>query len=259
VKQLGSHAFSLRALHSVSGVVPLALIMLLQVWTHAKALDGRAAHADALRVTSELPLFWHALVLVPLVFHALYGVGLAARPQYNVGRYPHSRNWMFTMQRVSGVLALLFVTFHLANFWLPMRLGELDASQLPELLVAQLSASSGSVPWTALAYLVGFGACAFHLATGLWTFSIRWGLTPSRTAQSRAGLVFALVGVAMFGAGAMTITHLATGWPVGEPDAGASEAVTCEGPSGPGATAAAARSSAQPATAAPAPSATTTP
>lgn len=203
----------LRALHSLSGVLPVGLFMLLQLWTHAKALDGAEAHQDAMRSMSGLPSapLWEALILVPLAFHAIYGVVLAARPRYNVGRYPFSHNWMFTLQRFGGLLALLFITFHMASFWLQTRLGRVDVADLHELMVARLSATSMGVPWMAVGYIVGLGACAFHFATGLWTFCVRWGLTHTRAARSRLGFAVAVFGLGVFLFGARTIIHLATG------------------------------------------------
>jgi succinate dehydrogenase / fumarate reductase cytochrome b subunit len=59
-------------------------------------------------------------------------------------------------------------------------------------------------------YGIGILACVFHLANGLWTMGITWGLWTSDTSQRRAnwlctfaGLALAVVGLAAL-AGAVT-------------------------------------------------------
>jgi succinate dehydrogenase / fumarate reductase cytochrome b subunit len=48
--------------------------------------------------------------------------------------------------------------------------------------------------WPAF-YLVGVLACVYHLANGLWTAGITWGLWISPMAQARASRVCAAIGV----------------------------------------------------------------
>jgi succinate dehydrogenase / fumarate reductase cytochrome b subunit len=60
--------------------------------------------------------------------------------------------------------------------------------------------------WVAL-YLIGILACVYHLANGIWTMGITWGVWISPQAQKRAlricgafGVLLAIVGVgALFG------------------------------------------------------------
>ena len=47
--------------------------------------------------------------------------------------------------------------------------------------------------WPAF-YLVGMLACVYHLANGLWTSGITWGLWISPTAQARASKLCTAVG-----------------------------------------------------------------
>ena len=47
--------------------------------------------------------------------------------------------------------------------------------------------------WPAF-YLVGMLACVYHLANGLWTSGITWGLWISPTAQARASKLCTVVG-----------------------------------------------------------------
>jgi succinate dehydrogenase/fumarate reductase cytochrome b subunit (b558 family) len=199
----------LRALHSLSGIVPVGVFMLAELWTYAKALGGPEQFRAALG--QRWSLGWQLLILVPLAYHAAYGLVLAFRTRPTVGRYPYSRNWTYTLQRVTGVLALVFLVWHLGTVWLPAQRG-LGPAELHPLLVARLSSTGGGgVPWTALGYALGLGACAFHLGVGVETFAIRWGLAPGRRARTAWGAAGALVGLSTLALGGVTVFWLATG------------------------------------------------
>src|SRR5690606_37518247 len=130
---------------------------------------------------------WHVLVLAPLAFHAGYGIVLAMRPRYNVGRYPLSSNWTYTLLRLSGLFVLGFVLLHMALFWLPQLRGELGPGEMHAALTRRLSSTVASIPLIGLGYLLGLGASVFHLTAGLWNFAARWGLTRSRRGRARLG------------------------------------------------------------------------
>jgi succinate dehydrogenase/fumarate reductase cytochrome b subunit (b558 family) len=212
-------AWVLRALHSLTGLVPVAVFMLAELWTYAKALDGPDALAAALERRAGLG--WQLAVLVPLAYHAAFGLVLALRTRYSVRRYPSSRNWTYTLQRVTGILAFAFIAWHMGRFWLPLQRGTLGPAEVhPRLVEALSSTGAGGVPWTALGYALGLGACAFHLGVGVETFAIRWGLAPSRRAQTIAGIGGVLVGLGTLALGGVTLVYLATGHRlVGEPPA----------------------------------------
>jgi succinate dehydrogenase / fumarate reductase cytochrome b subunit len=46
-------------------------------------------------------------------------------------------------------------------------------------------------------YAVGLAACVFHLANGIWTMGITWGVWTSPGAQMRAGVACAAIGVGL--------------------------------------------------------------
>jgi succinate dehydrogenase / fumarate reductase cytochrome b subunit len=46
-------------------------------------------------------------------------------------------------------------------------------------------------------YAVGILSCVYHLANGIWTFGITWGIWISPAAQKRASLVCAGFGVVL--------------------------------------------------------------
>ncbi|HSN96751.1 MAG TPA: hypothetical protein VLS89_00590 [Candidatus Nanopelagicales bacterium] len=207
-------AFLLRKLHSLSGVIPVGGFMLFHLWTNAKALQGQERYDEAVAEISGMPyvpVLEIGLILLPLAFHAIYGVWLALGAKSNVGKYPYSRNWMYTLQRVTGIVAFGFIVFHLYEYWLPKWTGQMTPAEFYPALCANMSATRGPVPVTGLVYLIGIAASVFHFANGLWGFCFSWGITASRRAQATAAWVFGILGLLIFLLGANTTIYFATG------------------------------------------------
>jgi succinate dehydrogenase/fumarate reductase cytochrome b subunit (b558 family) len=209
-----SRAFVLRKLHSLSGVVPVGVFLVEHLWTNAKALGGQAPFDRAvaeIQSIPALPVVEIFGIFLPLAFHAGYGVAIALASKANVGRYPYARNWLYTLQRVTGLVALVFIAWHLYEYRVQKWLFGMQGTAFYSVLSSHLSATAWSVPWMALAYLVGIGATVFHFANGLWGFSASWGITVSRPAQQRAAWVCGVIGAALFVLGANTVIYFATG------------------------------------------------
>jgi succinate dehydrogenase/fumarate reductase cytochrome b subunit (b558 family) len=206
--------FWLKKLHSLSGVVPLGVFLVHHLWTSGRALAGQAEFDEAVRDLQRTPylaVLEMTLVILPLTFHGLYGVLLSLEGRANVGAYPFNRNWMYVAQRLTGLLALVFVVWHLGDFWFARWTGRLSARDFYPVLCERLSTTSHGVPLIALAYILGIAATVFHFANGLWGFCTSWGITPSRRSQRISATVFGLAGVAMFLLGANTAIYFATG------------------------------------------------
>jgi succinate dehydrogenase / fumarate reductase cytochrome b subunit len=58
-------------------------------------------------------------------------------------------------------------------------------------------------------YVIGVTACVYHLANGIWTMGITWGVWTSTAAQRKAGWVCSAFGVALLavGLGALVGMH----------------------------------------------------
>jgi succinate dehydrogenase / fumarate reductase cytochrome b subunit len=59
-------------------------------------------------------------------------------------------------------------------------------------------------------YMLGVSLLVFHLANGLWTAAITWGLTVSEAAQKRWGQVCAVIGVGLMLAAWSAVIGFAT-------------------------------------------------
>lgn len=206
--------FFLRRLHSISGVLPIGVFVVLHLGTQSRALTGQAGFDEGVKTRAAMPyvlIFEIAFVVLPLLFHALYGVKLSFEGKPTVGRYPAQRNWMHLAQRITGMLAFAFIVWHMSEYWVPRVTGKLDPAMFYPLLVKNLSATRFGLPLAALGYVFGIAACVFHLANGLWGFCLTWGLTVTVRAQRVAATVFGLLGLLLFVIGANTAIYFATG------------------------------------------------
>jgi len=206
--------FVLRKLHSLSGVVPVGVFLVEHLWTNATALRSQQAFDEAVDTIQRLPFLPFIEIfgiMLPLAFHALYGLVLMRESQPNVARYPYGRNWLYVMQRVTGVLTLLFIGWHLYEYRVQKWLFGMSTSSFYPTLAAHLSSTWQGLPVLAIVYILGVAAAVFHFCNGLWGFTASWGVTTSRRAQMRVGVLAGIVGVVLFVLGESTVLYFATG------------------------------------------------
>jgi succinate dehydrogenase/fumarate reductase cytochrome b subunit (b558 family) len=204
----------LRKVHSLTGVVPVGVFFVLHLWTNAKAVQGQASFDAAVSDINHLPylpLIEVVGIFLPLAFHALYGIKLAFESRPNVAHYGFTRNWMYTLQRVTGIVTFAFIIYHLGEFRVPKLMGTMTPDAFYPTLLSRLSTTVVGIPFVALGYLAGVAAASWHFANGLWGFCFSWGLTVSRRSQRLSAGVFGVVGVAIFLLGANSTIYFATG------------------------------------------------
>jgi succinate dehydrogenase/fumarate reductase cytochrome b subunit (b558 family) len=204
----------LKKLHSLSGLVPVGVFFVEHLWTNSKALQGEGAftHAVAdIQALPYLPLIEIFGIFLPLAFHAVYGVVLALSSKPNVRSYSYGRNWLYLLQRISGLVTFVFIGFHLYEYRIQKWLFGMRTEAFYDTLSAHLSSTAASVPWVAIFYLLGLSAASFHFANGLWGFLFSWGVTVTRASQRRSGYACAALGIALFLLGANTVLYFATG------------------------------------------------
>ncbi len=182
--------FWLRRLHSLSGIVPIGGFLAFHLYENYTATRGPDAYNKMTRTLQELPFavpMEIAIIIVPLLFHGIYGLFVTSTAKPNVISSPYVRNWMYFLQRVTGVIVFAFILFHL---W-TTRLVQLQDHESLDLF-RQVQAAVAN-PWIYAFYLAGILSATFHLANGVWSFSIVWGLTIGPKAQRRMLYVSAAV------------------------------------------------------------------
>ena len=115
------------------------------------------------------------IIYIPLMFHAFYGVYIAFTAKSNVKRYGTFRNWMFMLQRITGVFLVIFIAWHIYQTRIQKALGaDVDYDMMADILAN---------PFMVAFYIAGVIAATFHLANGLWSFLVTWGITQSPRSQ----------------------------------------------------------------------------
>jgi succinate dehydrogenase / fumarate reductase, cytochrome b subunit len=182
-----------RKLHSLLGIVPVGLFLLehLTVNSLAAGPGGARAFDAAVRFLRGLPYLLAIellFIFFPMVFHGIYGLIITAGAGWNTASYNLWRNWMYLIQRISGVITFIFVTAHL---W-TLRIASLINPEVHvnfALMRAQLL-----TPWIMAFYIIGVLAAIFHLANGLWNFCITWGITVGPKSQRACAWICAALG-----------------------------------------------------------------
>lgn len=218
----GKYYFLLRRLHSLTGIVPIGAFLVAHLLTNSSVVWGLlnrnvypGRHAGASTYQHEVN-FIHSLpflllievvgLWIPIAFHAALGVYYATQGRGNTAYYPYQANWRYSLQRISGYVGLLFIFYHVATLrwgWTWLVPGgvewraEFAASTMAQVLRGGAGSISLAAAVVAIFYMVGVTLLVFHLANGLWTAAITWGLTVTATAQRRWGQVCFGFGVVM--------------------------------------------------------------
>ncbi len=203
------HEFLLRRLHSLSGLIPVGAFMCVHLLVNATVLDSPATFQKNVYSIHGLgvllPIVEWTFIFIPILFHAIFGVIIIRSGVSNSGTYSYGRNVRYTLQRVSGMIAFAFIMWHVFHMhgWFH---GEAWLASIQKLAGAQFepynAASSAAAALKAslivqILYAVGILACVFHLANGMWTMGITWGLWISDAAQTRAADVCTAFGIGL--------------------------------------------------------------
>ena len=182
--------FALRRIHSLSGIVPIGLYVLVHLGINAFAASGPETYnqvAEFLEslpylIAIEVPFIW-----LPILYHSGYGIYIHATGKPNPFQYAYANNWLFWLQRWSGIVTLVFIGWH---FW-QTRLANYIYGRPIEF---QMMADIFSDPRWVGFYAVGLVAVSYHLANGLRTFLLTWGGVVGDGARRRISVVCAVFG-----------------------------------------------------------------
>ncbi|KFZ42445.1 succinate dehydrogenase cytochrome b558 subunit [Anoxybacillus sp. KU2-6(11)] len=170
--------FFYRRLHSLLGVIPVGLFLTQHLVVNHFATRGADAFNKAAAFMEQLPFRYFLeifVIFLPLLFHAIYGLYIAFTAQNNVSRYGYFRNWMFMLQRLTGIITLIFVVWHV---W-ETRVQAAFGAEVNYDMMANIVAN----PFMLAFYIVGIVSAVFHFANGLWSFFVSWGITVTPRSQ----------------------------------------------------------------------------
>lgn len=174
--------FYSRKLHSLLGVIPLGFFILEHMITNFAAVEGGSqGFKEAVALLNSLPLVLALEIFgiwLPLLYHGVYGLYIAFQAKPNNGRFPTERNLRYLLQRISGVIVLVFVIWHLWETRVQVALGNVTHEELGGVMHSIVTQ-----PVFFLLYLIAVVAASFHFANGLWSFMVSWGITVGPRAQ----------------------------------------------------------------------------
>ena len=118
----------------------------------------------------------------------------------NVTAYPWTGNWLYTSQRWTGIVALIYMVQHTYHL-------RFTGVHLPTHPMQSFAKVQGEFqnPWMVLFYAAGIIAASWHFSYGLWLFAAKWGITTGERARRRFGYIcLALaLGLILIGAASM--------------------------------------------------------
>jgi succinate dehydrogenase / fumarate reductase cytochrome b subunit len=127
-------------------------------------------------------------------------------------QYTHLENWRYILQRVTGIIAMFYIAYHIWQF---KTVHDLDFNYIAKTLAGAQTIpglplipiiNPFSVYWF---YLVSLLCINYHFANGLFGFCITWGITIGRRSQKAVSLFGVLMFIVLSVMGILTINHLA--------------------------------------------------
>ena len=189
----GPTHFLLRRLHSLTGIL-FGGYIIVHLLVNATLAEGFREGQDS-TIYQQQVVKIHALpflllvewtfIYLPILYHTFYGLWLTFAGQPNVAQYPYAKNVFYFFQRLSALLLVAFIFFHVTamkGWWSPGL--KFDPTHATETTINHMTAS-WFIGW--FVYPLGILAACYHLANGFWTAAISWGLTISAGAQRRWG------------------------------------------------------------------------
>lgn len=204
---LARNDFLIRRLHSLSGLVPVGGYMVIHLMTNASVLESPATFQKNVYTIHSLgallPVVEWTFIFIPILFHAIIGMVIVAGGMPNSNQYRYAANYRYTLQRATGMIAFVYIMLHVFHLhgwfhnaaWLENIARPLGGAQFRAYNAASTTGMAlQSYVWVAI-YVIGVLSCVYHLANGLWTMGITWGVWTSAKAQARASVICSAFGV----------------------------------------------------------------
>ena len=174
-------SFWLGKIFSLVGIVPLGIYVFVHLYNNLTSLEGAEVFNKHLAESRSFPMIVPIAILVlwiPIAFHGLYGLFGLKKSRPTITQNPYFENLKYWVQRLSGIGLLLFIPAHIYKTRIEPGLfhSTLDFHHMVEGLHEMD---------TLVIYCLGVVGVAYHLANGIWQFSIGWGITTTQKGMDR--------------------------------------------------------------------------
>lgn len=199
--------FLILKIHSLTGIVPIGIFLVFHLGLNSLRTVGVLQYQISIDIINNLPFLFLievGFIYIPLLFHSLVGFYITFGGRPNVMRYRYPRNYLYTLQRISGAVVFLFLIYHMGTTVVPkMFYGKHHFLASPFLIdimntVFQTWLGRGL-------YFIGVFSATFHFANGLWGFCVSWGILMGPASQRNATILCLLLGLALTFLGLATI------------------------------------------------------
>lgn len=178
------HSFFWRRLHSLTGIIPIGAFLIEHILvSNATAINGPVAYAHQVKFLGSLPLVTlveATFIWLPIAFHGLYGFYIWYRGDSNLASYPWTGNWMYSLQRWTGVVIFAYVGWHVWH----LRFAGIDLHQHPGASFGKVQLELAN-PVFFTFYIAGLISAAWHFSYGVWLFCAKWGITVGEKARQK--------------------------------------------------------------------------
>ena len=187
--------FALRKLHSLLGIVPIGAFLCFHLFENSLSVKGAEHFTEhVIHKIGNMPyvdLMEIFFIALPILFHGIYGVIIWLQGKSNVTSYVYFRNWMYWVQRISGVIAFIFIITHVFGTRIQVLINEeVTKDNLFDHLASGLD-STVLLVW----YIIGIVCAVIHLSNGLWLALVTWGITIGPRSQKISTWVCAGIGL----------------------------------------------------------------
>lgn len=178
--------FLAKRIHSLTGVVPVGVFLVYHLYSQLYLHGGATLYNE--RVEGVFPVAWMewvfliAIVYIPLLFHSIYGVRLCFEMKVQTEYATYFSHVLYWLQRLSGIGVFLFLGAHLFKAKIAPLL-EGSNAHWEHLNEGFSDPQYGFV--TITVYVLGILGATFHLANGLNTFCMTWGIATTPAGQKR--------------------------------------------------------------------------
>lgn len=207
--------YLLRRLHSLSGILPIGLFLIFHLSANSVSIFSAENYNLIINFLRSLPfveLIEWAVLFLPIAFHAIYGVIIYKTAKPNHFQYSYIENLRYILQRATGMIALVYIIYHIFQF---RTVHELDYNYIAKSLASTQSIdflpqipliNPFSIYWF---YIIGIVSSVYHLANGIWSFCITWGITVGKKSQTAVLALSVMVFIILNAMGIMTCNSLA--------------------------------------------------
>jgi len=174
--------FVWRRLGTILALAPLGVWVVIHVWNNLASFRGAEAWQQSVTQPSHpisAMVTW-VVVLLPLALHTVWGIGRIRQMQPNNTSYGYFGNLRYLLQRVSAIGVLLFVGAHLWLAFIHPRFVEGHPERFAD--IAREMRHHGP---TLVVYLLGTLGVAYHLANGIATSAMAFGIGTTQKSQKR--------------------------------------------------------------------------